>query len=79
MIYQRMSAVAIKPIGIEFRITINCFTLVSQNAAGLAEMNRFLTKHNFKTPLPAQAPEFHNVSIIIRSRMLLMFLEILNF
>jgi DNA polymerase-3 subunit alpha/error-prone DNA polymerase len=28
-------------------------------------MNRFLTQHNFdKTPLPAQAPEFLNVSII---------------
>jgi DNA polymerase-3 subunit alpha/error-prone DNA polymerase len=28
-------------------------------------MNRFLTKHNFdKTPLPAQAPEFLNVSIL---------------
>jgi DNA polymerase-3 subunit alpha/error-prone DNA polymerase len=28
-------------------------------------MNRFLTQHNFdKTPLPAQAPEFLNVSIL---------------
>jgi DNA polymerase-3 subunit alpha/error-prone DNA polymerase len=27
-------------------------------------MNRFLTQHNFDKPLPAQAPEFLNVSIL---------------
>jgi DNA polymerase-3 subunit alpha/error-prone DNA polymerase len=60
-------AAAIKPIvGIEFRYNNKLLYIgLAKNAAGLAEMNRFLTKHNFdKTPLPAQAPEFQNVSII---------------
>lgn len=59
--------VAIKPIvGIEFRYNNKLLYIgLAKNAAGLAEMNRFLTQHNFdKTPLPAQAPEFYNVSII---------------
>ncbi|NGY38870.1 DNA polymerase III subunit alpha [Flavobacterium sp. XN-5] len=59
--------VAIKPIvGIEFRYNNKLLYIgLAKNAAGLAEMNRFLTKHNFdKTPLPAQAPQFHNVNII---------------
>ncbi|MEZ7504494.1 DNA polymerase III subunit alpha [Flavobacterium sp. Arc2] len=60
-------AVAIKPIvGIEFRYNNKLLYIgLAKNALGLAEMNRFLTQHNFdKTPLPAQAPEFLNVSII---------------
>ena len=60
-------AVAIKPIvGIEFRYNNKLLYIgLAKNALGLAEMNRFLTQHNFdKTPLLAQAPQFHNVSII---------------
>jgi DNA polymerase-3 subunit alpha/error-prone DNA polymerase len=59
--------IAIKPIvGIEFRYNNKLLYIgLAKNAAGLAEMNRFLTRHNFdKTPLPAQAPQFQNVSII---------------
>lgn len=57
----------IKPlIGIEFRCT-NAFRYIglAKNANGLAEMNRFLTHHNFKEiPLPVEAPDFENVIII---------------
>jgi DNA polymerase-3 subunit alpha/error-prone DNA polymerase len=31
---------------------------------GLAEMNRFLTQHNFDKTPTAQAPEFHNTIYI---------------
>ncbi len=59
--------VNIKPIvGIEFR-SKNEFRYIglAQNASGLAEMNRFLTHHNFKEiPLPMLAPEFESVIVI---------------
>jgi DNA polymerase-3 subunit alpha/error-prone DNA polymerase len=43
-------------------------------------MNRFLTQHNFdKTPLPAQAPEFLNVSILYPIENTPDFLGVLNF
>ncbi|MCG9790869.1 DNA polymerase III subunit alpha [Flavobacterium algicola] len=59
--------VNIKPlVGIDFR-SDNEFRYVglAKNASGLAEMNRFLTKHNFdKTPLPLEAPAFESVIVI---------------
>ena len=59
--------VNIKPlIGIEFR-SKNTFRYIglAQNASGLAEMNRFLTHHNFAViDLPIIAPEFESVIII---------------
>ena len=58
----------IKPlVGIEFRDYNHSFKYIglAKNAQGLAEMNRFLTKHNFEnTLLPDIAPEFENVIII---------------
>ncbi|OXA74268.1 DNA polymerase III subunit alpha [Flavobacterium aquidurense] len=57
----------IKPlIGMEFRWGFSlCYVGLAKNAAGLAEMNRFLTRHNFdNTPLPFPAPEFKDVFII---------------
>ncbi|CAM4186141.1 DNA polymerase III subunit alpha [Flavobacterium weaverense] len=60
-------AVNIKPIvGIEFRYNNKLLYIgLAKNAKGLAEMNRFLTKHNFDgTPLPNCAPEFENVTVI---------------
>jgi hypothetical protein len=58
MILSKNEAVAIKPL-LELSFdTTNYFILVSQNAAGLAEMNRFLTNIISIKPLPAQAPEF---------------------
>ena len=59
--------VGIKPVvGIEFRYNNQLLYIgLAKNAKGLAEMNRFLTKHNFdSTPLPNRAPEFENVTII---------------
>ena len=59
--------VGIKPVvGIEFRYNNQLLYIgLAKNAKGLAEMNRFLTKHNFDaTPLPNRAPEFENVTII---------------
>jgi DNA polymerase-3 subunit alpha/error-prone DNA polymerase len=45
-----MQAVAIKP-SLELSFDTTKTAWLSQNAAGLAEMNRFLTQHNFdKTP-----------------------------
>ncbi|NRS87758.1 DNA polymerase-3 subunit alpha/error-prone DNA polymerase [Flavobacterium sp. 7E] len=59
--------VNIKPlIGIDFRFE-NEFRYIglAKSASGLAEMNRFLTKHNFdKTPLPVEAPSFESVIVI---------------
>ncbi len=59
--------VGIKPlVGIEFRSN-NQFRYIglAKNALGIAEMNRFLTKHNFEnTTLPFEAPEFKEVFII---------------
>lgn len=59
--------VNIKPlVGIDFR-SGNEFRYIglAKNASGLAEMNRFLTHHNFKNiPLPIIAPDFESVVII---------------
>ncbi|MGN7811588.1 DNA polymerase III subunit alpha [Flavobacterium sp. 22076] len=60
-------AVNIKPIvGIEFRSEHQLrFIGLAKNAAGLAEMNRFLTWHNFdNAPLPLSAPDFENVFVV---------------
>jgi DNA-directed DNA polymerase III PolC len=60
-------AVGIKPIvGMEFRSEHKLrFVGLAKNASGLAEMNRFLTKHNFdNTVLPESAPEFEDVFVI---------------
>jgi DNA-directed DNA polymerase III PolC len=59
--------VGIKPlVGIEFRSNHQLrYIGLAKNANGLAEMNRFLTQHNFENiPLPFAAPEFNNVCII---------------
>jgi DNA-directed DNA polymerase III PolC len=59
--------VNIKPlVGIEFRCNHQLrYIGLAKNANGLAEMNRFLTKHNFEnSPLPLVAPEFNDVCII---------------
>ncbi|CAM4135460.1 DNA polymerase III subunit alpha [Flavobacterium sinopsychrotolerans] len=59
--------VGIKPIvGIEFRCNHQLrYIGLAKNADGLAEMNRFLTKHNFEnSPLPLAAPSFNDVCII---------------
>jgi len=59
--------VGIKPIvGMEFRSEHKLrYIGLAKNASGLAEMNRFLTKHNFeKTALPFCAPDFKDVFII---------------
>ncbi|MDX6183047.1 DNA polymerase III subunit alpha [Flavobacterium sp. Fl-77] len=60
-------AAGIKPlVGMEFRSEHKLrYIGLAKNASGLAEMNRFLTRHNFeKTVLPAFAPEFENVFVI---------------
>ncbi|WJS94513.1 DNA polymerase III subunit alpha [Flavobacterium johnsoniae] len=60
-------AVNIKPIvGIEFRSEHQLrYIGLAKNAAGLAEMNSFLTRHNFENaPLPLSAPDFENVFVI---------------
>jgi DNA-directed DNA polymerase III PolC len=60
-------AVGIKPIvGIEFRCHHQLrYIGLAKNANGLAEMNRFLTAHNFSgEPLPICAPEFSDVYIV---------------
>jgi DNA-directed DNA polymerase III PolC len=57
----------IKPlIGIEFRHEHQLrYIGLAKNKAGLAEMNRFLTAHNFdNTALPFSAPHFEHVIII---------------
>ncbi|WP_347053621.1 DNA polymerase III subunit alpha [Flavobacterium olei] len=57
----------IKPlVGMEFRSEFQLrFIGLAQNAAGLSEMNRFLTGYNFeKKPLPQFAPSFSNVFVI---------------
>jgi DNA-directed DNA polymerase III PolC len=60
-------AVNIKPlVGIEFRQDNRLlFIGLAINRAGLGEMNRYLTKHNFEnTSLPDAAPEFENVFVV---------------
>lgn len=59
--------VGIKPIvGMEFRSEHQLrYIGLAKNASGLAEMNRFLTQHNFDcTILPLSAPDFKQVFII---------------
>ncbi|MFV5703080.1 DNA polymerase III subunit alpha [Flavobacterium sp. XS2P12] len=59
--------VGIKPlVGIEFRCNHQLrYIGLAKNADGLAEMNRFLTKHNFEgTSLSFAAPDFKEVVII---------------
>ncbi|MFE3849141.1 DNA polymerase III subunit alpha [Flavobacterium sp. LB3P45] len=59
--------VNIKPlVGIEFRCNHKLrYIGLAKNADGLAEMNRFLTQHNFENrSLPLVAPSFNNVCII---------------
>ncbi|TDE52749.1 DNA polymerase III subunit alpha [Flavobacterium sp. GT3P67] len=59
--------VGIKPVvGIEFRCNHQLrYIGLAKNADGLAEMNRFLTKHNFDgTSLPLAAPSFNDVCVI---------------
>lgn len=61
------SDVGIKPIvGMEFRWDHQLrFIGLAKNAEGLAEMNVFLTQHNFKDIiLPPAAPDFQHVFII---------------
>jgi len=59
--------VGIKPlVGIEFR-SDNALRYIglAKNGVGIAEMNRFLTRHNFEEiPLPLSAPDFENVIVI---------------
>lgn len=60
-------ASGIKPlVGIEFRCRHKLrYIGLAQNAAGLAQMNRFLTDHNFSgNPLPEKAPKFESVYFI---------------
>ena len=59
--------VGIKPlVGIEFRNNHQFrYIGLAKNAEGIAEMNRFLTQHNFdNSPLPLEAPEFKEVFVI---------------
>ncbi|MEN2416176.1 DNA polymerase III subunit alpha [Flavobacterium mesophilum] len=60
-------ATGIKPlVGIEFRFTHKFrYIALAQNTEGLAQMNRFLTEHNFSgTPLPEKAPQLDFVYFI---------------
>ena len=59
--------VGIKPlVGIEFRCQNQLrYIGLAKNDKGVAEMNRFLTQHNFdETPLPKIAPHFENTLIV---------------
>lgn len=61
------AASGIKPlVGMEFRSEHELrYIGLAKNASGLAEMNRFLTKHNYeKTSLPLSAPNFSDVFVI---------------
>ncbi|PZX94243.1 DNA polymerase III subunit alpha [Flavobacterium aquariorum] len=61
------ATVGIKPIvGIEFRCGHQLrYVGLAKNANGLAEMNRFLTAHNFSgESLPIIAPKFNDVYIV---------------
>ncbi|PTT00996.1 DNA polymerase III subunit alpha, partial [Flavobacterium sp. HMWF030] len=60
-------AAGIKPlVGMEFRSEHELrYIGLAKNASGLAEMNRFLTHHNYeKTSLPLSAPDFLDVFVI---------------
>ena len=57
----------IKPlVGIDFRNSSkHLYVGLAKNSAGIAEMNRLLTKHNFENSLlPYQAPYFENTFVI---------------
>lgn len=57
----------IKPlVGMEFRCQNELrYIGLAKNASGLAQMNRFLTRHNFEnTILPLDAPDFSDVFVI---------------
>jgi error-prone DNA polymerase len=57
----------IKPlVGIDFRNSSKqLYVGLAKNSAGIAEMNRVLTRHNFENKmLPNQAPNFENTFII---------------
>lgn len=59
--------VGIKPlVGMEFRSEHKLrYIGLAKNASGLAEMNRFLTQHNFdNTVLPFTAPDFLDVFVV---------------
>ncbi|MCF6132773.1 DNA polymerase III subunit alpha [Flavobacterium wongokense] len=59
--------VSIKPlVGIDFRNSgKQLYIGLAKNRKGIAEMNCFLTRHNFEnTPLPQQAPDFENNFVI---------------
>lgn len=61
------NAAGIKPIiGMEFRSEYQLrYIGLAKNAYGLAEMNRFITRHNFDgTVLPFSAPDFEHAYII---------------
>lgn len=60
-------AAGIKPlVGMEFRSDHQLrYIGLAKNAGGLAQMNRFLTSHNFEgTPLPLNAPEIQDAFFI---------------
>ncbi len=60
-------AAGIKPlVGMEFRSEHELrYIGLAKNTSGLAEMNRFLTSHNYeKTSLPLSAPDFLDVFVI---------------
>lgn len=64
---QACGKIDVKPlVGIEFRYNHQFrYIGLAKNSCGIAEMNRFLTKHNFdRTPLPDIAPDFENTFII---------------
>lgn len=64
---KQCKAFNIKPlVGIDFRNSSKqLYVGLAKNSAGIAEMNRLLTKHNFENSLlPYQAPYFENVFII---------------
>ncbi len=65
--YKECTELEIKPlVGIEFRDNNKLLYIgLAKNANGIAEMNRFLTKHNLDgTPLPFPAPQFENAFVV---------------
>ncbi|RRJ90738.1 DNA polymerase III subunit alpha [Flavobacterium macacae] len=65
--YRSCNASGIKPlVGIEFRNGGSCqFIGLAKNADGVAEMNRFLTGHNFKkSEIPATPSGFENTFVV---------------
>jgi error-prone DNA polymerase len=65
--FKQCNEVNIKPlVGIEFRHDNQLlFIGLAKNAMGIAEMNRYLTKHNFEnSEIPKSAPDFENTFVI---------------